>query len=299
VNGAETDISLVVPTFNRVAALRENLADMLSLEGLCEVILVDDGSTDETLEFCRELDDRKLRVVSHGHNRGLPAARNTGAQQSRGAWVLFGEDDCRFPPDYAVILREVARREEADIVGAPLLRVFGADKAAAGEAAAKAAASAPRSRLPPTMDQDSVFPAVPISTPFLPARSLVRREVFRTVSFDESYVVNAYREETDFFVQASRAGFRCLLTAETYCYQRSSFSGGASQTSRLRYEYWTLRNNWTFLRRHGSWLIEQGYIRGPVTAQARFTVRRVVGTGQGVLRARLHRLRAALAHGGS
>jgi GT2 family glycosyltransferase len=265
---------------------------MLALEGLCEVIVVNDGSTDDTAEACAQFDDARLRLVTHPHNRGVAAARNTGVAKASGLWVLFGEDDCRFPPDYAVVLRDVAERHAADIVGAPLLHMPGTD-----EDAAECAARVPRRSRPPTMDEDCVFPTEVIQTPFLPARALVRRSVFDTVSFYEGYPGNAYREETDFFVQAARNGFRCVLTPDTYCYQLDSWSGGQHHSSPLRYEYWTLRNNWTFLRRHGSWLTEEGYIGSEVGAQARFVLRRLRVVCTGMLGARLRRLRAPRGHG--
>lgn len=284
---------MVIPTYNRAAALRANLANLLAVEGILEIVVVDDGSSDDTAEVCRSAADDRLRLVSHPVNRGVAAARNTGVEHSTGAWVLFGEDDCRFPLDYALVLRGVAERESADIVGAPLLRVF-----QAGLDPAEVAAGTPRSSRAPTMDDDSIFPVTTIATPFLPARVLVRRSVFDHVSYYDGYPGNAYREETDFFLQAARAGFRLMLTPDTYCYQLGKWAGGQHQSSRLRYEYWALRNNWTFLRRHGSWLTEQGYIRGPANAQARFLLRRVVGNAQGMSRARLSRLRAARTNAG-
>jgi|HubBroStandDraft_4_1064222.scaffolds.fasta_scaffold06525_4 glycosyltransferase involved in cell wall biosynthesis len=265
---------------------------MLALDGLCEVIVVNDGSTDDTVEVCAQFDDERLRLVTHSRNRGVATARNTGVANSRGSWVLFGEDDCRFPPDYAVVLRDVAERQAADIVGAPLIHMPGPE-----ENAAEIAARAPRRSRPPTMDESSVFPTETVQTPFLPAVSLVRRSVFDTVSFYEGYPGNAYREETDFFVQAARGGFCCVLTPDTYCYQLDSFSGGQHHSSPLRYEYWALRNNWSFLRRHGSWLTDEGYIGSKVSAQARFVLRRLRVVSTGMLRARLRRLRAARGYG--
>jgi GT2 family glycosyltransferase len=279
------DISLVLPTFNRAAALRANLGVMLALEGVHEVIVVDDGSTDDTLAACSQFDDQRLRVVSHGRNRGVAAARNTGAAAASSAWVLFGEDDCRFPADYGIVLRGVGERNSADIVSAPLVHMAGTDE----DVAAFAATVARRSR-PPTMDEDGVFPTETIETPFLPARALVRRAVFDTVQFYEGFPSNAYREETDFFIQAARSGFRCVLTPATYCYQLDRWTGGQHHSSPLRYEYWTLRNNWRFLRRHGVWLTEQGYIPGPISSQVRFTLRRGRVVLAGVTRARLTRL---------
>jgi glycosyltransferase involved in cell wall biosynthesis len=274
-------ISLVLPTYNRASALRANLGVMLALRDVAEVIVVDDGSTDETPGVCRRFADERLRVISHPENRGVAAARNTGIDAAQGKWVLFGEDDCRFPADYAIVLRREAERYGADVVGAPLLHLEGTD-ADAGELAARA----PRRALGPSMDEGDVFPLQATQTPFLPARVLVRRAVFDRVRFYDGFPVNGYREETDLFVQAARVGFRCLLTPETYCYQLDTWEGGQHHSSPLRYEYWALSNNWRFLRRHGSWLVAQGHIDGIASAQLRFARRRALTVASGVARAR-------------
>jgi glycosyltransferase involved in cell wall biosynthesis len=282
----EDDVSLVLPTYNRADALRANLDAMLALRGVKEVIVVDDGSSDDTVQVCREWGDTRVRVISHPANRGVAVARNTGVDAATGTWVLFGEDDCRFPPDYALVLRDEATRHGADIVGAPLLHLDGSD-----DDAAEIARRTPRRRRPPTMDDVDVFPAEAIETPFLPARVLVRREVFDRIRYYDGFPVNGYREETDFFVQAATAGFRCLLSARTYCYQLGTWNGGQHHSGGLRYEYWTLRNNWRFLRRHGPWLAARGHIRGPLDAQLRFAARRATVVMRGVTRARVAELR--------
>jgi GT2 family glycosyltransferase len=285
-------ISLVLPTYNRAQALRANLGVMLTLRDVAEVIVVDDGSTDETLEVCKQLSEQRLRVISHPENRGVATARNTGIDAAEGKWVLFGEDDCRFPADYAVVLRAEAERYNADIVGAPLLHLDGTDADAA-----ELAARTPRRAVEPTMDEANVFPLQAIETPFLPAPVLVRRAVFDRVRFYDGFPINGYREETDFFVQAARAGFRCLLTPETYCYQLDTWDGGQHHASALRYEYWALSNNWRFLRRHGTWLAAEGHIRGITSAQLRFAGRRALTVASGMVRARIPAARPMLSAG--
>lgn len=287
-NGDSDTISFVLPTYNRAAALRANLDKMLQIEHVDEVVVVDDGSSDDTAAVLDALDDPRVKVVRHPHNKGVAAARNSGVRAASGAWVLFGEDDCRFPPDYALTLRAEAHRHGADIVGAPLLHVDSTD-----EEVAEVAARAPRRDAPPTMDEVDVFPRQAMLTPFLPARVLVRRSVFDQVQFYEGFDSNAYREETDFFVQAAQRGFTLLLTPDTYCYQFDTWNGGQHHSSSLSYEYWTLRNNWRFLRRNGAWLREQGHIASLPAAQLSFAIRRAGIVARGVLRARLARARAA------
>jgi GT2 family glycosyltransferase len=282
------DIYLVLPTFNRADALRANLGSLLEVEEIAGIVVVDDGSTDDTLGACGEFEDRRLRVISHPVNRGVAAARNTGIAVTEGAWVLFGEDDCRFPVDYASTLRREAALHEADIVGAPIMHI-GGPEALVGQVAA----AAPR-RDRPSIEDVGVFPCSVIETPFLTALSLVRRTVFDQIRFHETFAVNGYREETDFFVQAARAGFRCMLTPATYSYQLTTWSGGQHHSSTARYEYWALRNNWRFLRRHGAWLTEHHYIPGTTRAQLEFAALRLRKLVAGVSRERFQRLRGRL-----
>jgi GT2 family glycosyltransferase len=282
------DISLVLPTYNRAEALRANLGSMLAIRDVGKVIVIDDGSSDDTLKVCNEFHDDRLQVISHPVNRGVAAARNTGIEAATSDWVLFGEDDCRFPTDYATTLREEAKRHAADIVGATLVHGQAEDSQLP-----QIVAVAPR-RERPSAEDIGVFPLDTIETPFLNALSLVRRSVFEQVRFHEDFSVNGYREETDFYVQAARAGFRCVLTPATYSYQLRTWDGGQHQSSPLRYEYWAIRNNWRFLRRHGAWLAEHGYIPGPVRAQMQFAMVRIRAIFAGAFYTRMQKARAAI-----
>jgi GT2 family glycosyltransferase len=283
------DISLVVPTYNRGTALRANLDSMLAMRDIVEIVVVDDGSTDDTVRVCEELQDERLRVIGHQSNQGVAAARNSGVRAAKGQWILFGEDDCRFPRDYATILRAEAHSHGVDVVGAPLIHTDAPE-----EDVPRVAASARRSARP-SMEEVDVFPQEAFETPFVPARALVRRAIFEEVSFYDGFPVNGYREETDFFVQVVRAGFRCLFTPATYCYQLQTWRGGQHHTSTLRYEYWALRNNWRFLDRHGRWLVEQGFIPGTARAQLEFAWLRGSALLRGAVRARRQRLAIAIA----
>ena len=93
------NVSVVIPTFNRASRLEVALESVLaqSLPPL-EVIVVDDGSTDET----RELVSAKFAGhVSYYYqpNRGVSAARNLGIQRSTGNWIAFLDSDDEWLPD--------------------------------------------------------------------------------------------------------------------------------------------------------------------------------------------------------
>jgi GT2 family glycosyltransferase len=279
------DISLVVPSHNRADALRTNLPDMLRLEGLLEIIVVIERHTsDDSPHVVEVLGDERLTLIRNPGPPGLSASRNAGAAASSGAWILFGEDDCRFPPDYGVVLRREALAHNAQIAGAPWIHVDASVDALARLAELRG--SAP-SR--PRLDAHGGVPAETVETPFIPAPALIRRDVFDNVSFDEGYTGNAYRQETAFFVQAVRSGYRCVLTPFTASYQQQQWKEGGARSAPLAYELSTLRNNWRFMRLHGDWLTEKGYIPGKLRFQAAFTAERFLKTARGVISARLPR----------
>lgn len=261
-------ISIVLPTYNRAAALAANLPSLVALEGIEELVVVDDGSTDETAAVVTSIGDPRLRYVRLARNGGAPAARNAGLDVARGSWIMLAEDDCRFPRDYALVLRDEAEAYGADIVGAPI--VHGRD---ARPAVAPAADVHGRARARRDLDEVAGFRAEAVVTPFLQAPVLARRPVFDAVRFDTGYGGNAYREETDLFIRAVQAGFVCLLTPRTYFWEPRRWEGG-NVLPTLAAEYWTARNNWRFLHRHGRWLAARGAISCPVREQAAFLLRR-------------------------
>jgi GT2 family glycosyltransferase len=283
--GDAPNISLVVPSHNRADALRTNLPDMLRLDGLLEVIVVIERHTsDESPEVVEAIGDERLRLIRNPGQPGLSASRNAGVAESSGEWILFGEDDCRFPPAYAKVLRREALAHDAAIAGAPWIHVEpGVDALALLEQLRAGAPETPR------IDAHGGVPHDTVETPFIPAPALIRRDVFDQVSFDEGYTGNAYRQETAFFVEALRRGYGCVLTPYTASYQVQQWREGGARSAPLAYELSTLRNNWRFLRLHGDWLAERGYIRGKVRFQAAFAVERVVKRVQGFVSARLAR----------
>lgn len=97
-------ISAILPTFNRADILEETLDSILSqVEPPEEVIVVDDGSTDNT----RTVLDRfsaHIRTV-HIRNSGAPVARNTGAYLATGEWFWFCDSDDLWRPEYLAHVR--------------------------------------------------------------------------------------------------------------------------------------------------------------------------------------------------
>lgn len=90
------DISVVIPTFNRAGLLRESLESLVSQtlpRERFEVIIVDDGSTDETAGVCSELSERLPLRRERLERSGIAAAKNAGALAATGRIVFFFDDD--------------------------------------------------------------------------------------------------------------------------------------------------------------------------------------------------------------
>ena len=90
--GMHAPISVIIPTYNYGRfvsdAIRSVLAQTLTPK---EIIVVDDGSTDDTASRVQEFHGR-IRYVHH-NNSGLAATRNTGIRESRGEWIAFLDSD--------------------------------------------------------------------------------------------------------------------------------------------------------------------------------------------------------------
>ena len=94
-------VSVVIPTRNRTALLAMTLRSVLRQRDVTlEVIVVDEAaSTDDTGARLAAIRDPRLRVIHHDAPRGLPAARNHGAEEARGEWLAFIDDDDLWAPD--------------------------------------------------------------------------------------------------------------------------------------------------------------------------------------------------------
>lgn len=92
-------ISVIIPTFNRGQFIKEAVESVLNQDvrdyGL-EVLVIDDGSTDNTEEVLKGYEDR-IRYI-HQANSGAGVARNRGIREARGEWISFLDSDDRWLP---------------------------------------------------------------------------------------------------------------------------------------------------------------------------------------------------------
>jgi glycosyltransferase involved in cell wall biosynthesis len=93
-------VSVVIPSFNRAQLLHRAIDSVLTqtYEDF-ELIVVNDGSTDDLGGSLSHITDLRFRLVSHHENRGSAAARNTGISEARGQYVAFLDSDDYWLPE--------------------------------------------------------------------------------------------------------------------------------------------------------------------------------------------------------
>ena len=125
-------ISVVVCTHNRAVFLARCLAGLHSQElapEQFEVIVVDDGSTDDTAtvtaDWARRMPNLRY-VVESGRNLSL--ARNRGCQAARGVWLAYIDDDAVPPPEHLARARQVIEAHAPDLLAGPVYPYYSSPK---------------------------------------------------------------------------------------------------------------------------------------------------------------------------
>ncbi len=96
---AQIPVSVIIPTYNRAALVAEAVASVLAQTWRdFEVLVVDDGSTDGTIEALAPYASR-LRLLRRESRGGVSAARNTGIKAARGEWLAFLDSDDLWLPE--------------------------------------------------------------------------------------------------------------------------------------------------------------------------------------------------------
>jgi len=110
-------ISVVMATYNRAGTLPRAIDSVLRQTYTdWELIVVDDGSNDETAATLAKFADERIRVFRHDGNRGVTAAKNTGLDHVRGEWFTTFDSDDEMVPDALEVMLDCARRTGATAI---------------------------------------------------------------------------------------------------------------------------------------------------------------------------------------
>jgi glycosyltransferase involved in cell wall biosynthesis len=190
--------SVVIPVWNGARTIHRALASVFAQSHTdYEVVVVDDGSSDDTPAVLAGYGDR-IRVVTQP-NRGLSAARNAGVRASSGEYLAFLDDDDEWMPDKLARCVPILDEDPGCALAYTLALKIDTDGRPMGQDARPDGAESP------TMAQLLERP-----WNVVPSQFVVRRGVFeRCGGFDERFVTTC--EDLYFLLQAREHGnFRCV-----------------------------------------------------------------------------------------
>ncbi len=258
------NVSIIIPTRNRVGTLLKVLPSYFDQACVLEVIILDDGSTDGSFERLSEehpgFKDKypEINLVLHKNleNQGLPATRNIGADMAKGEYVFYGEDDLVLPADHISTLLQHYKSSDADVISGRRIWMR------AGETYESALQRADNSK-GKLNDTFLALTNCELKVPndlevyMLDASILVHKSIFESVKFEDKRSKTLFwREETDFQISCAEQGFKLIFCPHTASFHLPKVNdrGGTRTGSILKYNWQIVLNNWYFLHKHKEFL---------------------------------------------
>ena len=116
VEATDQQLSVVIPCYNEQDWIGALLHRVLASDLVGQVIVVDDASTDRTLDIVRSIDDERVEVVAQSVNRGKGAALRTGFARARLPFVIVQDADLEYDPAEYPLLLAPLLAGDADVV---------------------------------------------------------------------------------------------------------------------------------------------------------------------------------------
>lgn len=269
------EVSVIVPTKDRLPYLRQAIPMFLGHAEVKEIVIVVDGCSDGTLEYVKEISsaDSRIRYFDNVQNKGLPYSRNKGIELASCEYSFTGEDDLELSSGFFATLFDHLMQTSADIIsGRNIFRLEKESKADAIVRSDRMTGASIVKRMV-GIRVDAASPS-DIIQPLLPAPMLARTDVFRKIRFDPEYRGNGWREESDFQLSARESGFRLA-----YCPHAISFNmiiendrGGVHSSDGVRRLRWIIKNNWRFINKHAEIVAQEFGVTNRTAYIMRFAV---------------------------
>jgi glycosyltransferase involved in cell wall biosynthesis len=197
-------VSIIIPAYNAAAYLPDSVQSVREQTFTdWELLIVDDGSTDNTAAVSAQFDDSRIRYI-YQENKGLPGARNTGIRAATGSYLAFLDADDRYHPDK--LARQVGFLEQRPEVGLVYASRIDIDQDGNLLTLRQAPAQ--------VQLKDLV-----LGYPFVINDILVRRHWVDAIDgFDESFLLNS--EDRDFYLRLALAGCQFAGLPDFLSYRR-------------------------------------------------------------------------------
>lgn len=221
-------VSVIIPVYNAQKYLADTLNSVLKQSiADYEVILVNDGSQDSSLEICRFYADKDPRFkVIDKKNGGVSGARNRGMEVANGKYLLFIDADDELLPNTLEHMTQTAENEKADVVVCSVCRI-----AADGTRTYQSAKIPPR-----CMDGSSAVDYLMQGSRLEQGawNKLFSHELVKDIRFEEGRICN---EDKYYCFQALLNAKKVIyLNEDLYLYYQRETSATSSRFSMKKYE---------------------------------------------------------------
>jgi glycosyltransferase involved in cell wall biosynthesis len=277
-------ISIIIPTFNRGYTLSQVLDSFYRQKFVTEMIIVDDGGSDNTSDIVNEFEKKyppiKTIYLKNEKRKGAPYSRRRRLLAASGEFVLFGDDDDFLEENYTEVCLEKLKSLKADIVsGRHFFRK-------PGESVASAIARFQTGENDgPVFDfrffyinLDAKFEG-DIELPFTHAIFLARKDILLFNDIDTFYNRgNGYREESDVQAKIYSRGGKIIMTNDTHSVHMhsSEVKSGGQRVGNFSYLFWSLYYTSYFFKKYYEHIMARqgkpgGYMRG-ITIYSIYTI---------------------------
>jgi len=252
----ENNVSIIIPTYKRGDVIRKTLPSYLRQKSVKEIIVVDDSGFAFNDINGLIKSHQLIKYYSPEKRLGLPGARNFGLEKATGDFIIFGEDDVEFTPNYVKILLEQMEKENADIIGGRQIFLHKGDNKASALANAQRLKEKDLYLNYPADINFSVDLKRNIELHALLPFALFRKGVFSGLRYDENLKGNYHREETDLYVSALEKGFKIVFCHIPFVWHHRHMSqkGGCRIQFKLFLELSLLKNDIYFWKKHYKFL---------------------------------------------
>ena len=183
-------VSVIVPVFNRQSLIADAVGSLVrqTVQDI-EIIVVDDGSSDGSADVAERAGDDRVRIVGHGRNCGIPAARNSGLEAACGRYVAWlDSDDVAHPQRLERQLQFLERHPEIALAGSAAGRITAQGRRRLGARV-------------PFRSHETLCASLLFRSPFQQSSIIGRADVLKAYEYRAEYPVC---EDLDMFIRVSR-----------------------------------------------------------------------------------------------
>jgi len=240
------NLTIIIPTHNRAESLRDNIMSLLNSDYAFELLVVDDGSIDETEKVVKSLEDPRITYCKHSFKCGYAKSMNEGIRKAKNSHIVLCEDDAFILNPNKFSETALLEMDHKNIVATHLL------------------AKGKEMKLT-IIERFKRFFAEPLTGEVYiysgHERRIVRfcnacfgfnKDEIETRFDETSYVGNAFRIESDFQIRARKEGAKIIYNPSLVIDHKRYPTGGHRVQDKNIFLYQCMINHMIFLRKHYS-----------------------------------------------